>query len=212
MAILGTRGRVPAPVREEDVPQPPALSVEERGDLLDLARLALRIAVGAAPAAALQPERNRVAASGRRASAFVTIRKEGELRGCVGCMDPDQPVGESVTLAATWAALRDGRFEPLVAAELPGLEADVSVLGPLVRLPDPARFQPGVHGVTVERGACRGLLLPEVATLFDLDGSGMLRAACVKAGLPEDAWRLPGTTLHAFRTDRFGGPVLTDPS
>jgi AMMECR1 domain-containing protein len=84
----------------------------------------------------------------------------------------------------------------------------VSVLGPLVRQDEPGRWRLGVDGIVVERGARRGLLLPEVGPMLGNDRVAMLDTCCRKAGLPPGAWHDPGTTLYAFRTDRFGGPVV----
>jgi AMMECR1 domain-containing protein len=67
-----------------------------------------------------------------------------------------------------------------------------------------------VDGIVVERGGRRGLLLPEVAPMQGMDRTAMLDTACRKAGMPAGAWRDRATTLFAFRTDRFGGPVLAD--
>jgi AmmeMemoRadiSam system protein A len=203
-------GRPPASARSLGLPPPVLVSPEERAELLELARLALRVAVGLEPTGtvgaslAARAVRQRPE---RCAAAFVTLTEDGELRGCVGTLDGTAPVGEAVVWAAMNAARRDPRFEPVDAAELSDLHLDVSVLGPLVRLADPLRFRPGIDGLVVEAGFRRGLLLPEVATMEGLDERGMLEATCRKAGLPADAWRDPGTEVHAFCTARFGGPV-----
>lgn len=189
------------------LPDPVEVSVAERVALLEIARAALVAAVlgerpiGAAGAhAAVLGE--------RRAAAFVTLTEGGELRGCVGVVDPSWSLAESVAEATVGAALRDARFMPVVARELPRIEIDVSVLGPFVALADPRGFRPGVDGLVVLRGFAQGLLLPEVATMHGLDATAMLEATCRKAGLPADAWRDSGTRILAFRTERFGGPAL----
>lgn len=203
-------GRPPVSARPLGLPRPVLVSSEERAELLDLARLALRVAVGLEPSGTVGA---RLAARAVRqppqrcAAAFVTLTEDGELRGCIGTLDGTAPVGEAVVWAAMNAARRDPRFEPVDAAELPDLHLDVSVLGPMVRLVDPLRFRPGIDGLVVEAGFRRGLLLPEVATMAGLDQRGMLEATCRKAGLPPGAWRDPVTAVHAFRTARFGGPV-----
>ncbi len=151
---------------------------------------------------------DRGAPAARRAAAFVTLTSEGALRGCVGRLDPDVPVGTAVVDAATWAALDDPRFPSVRPGELARLHIEVSILGPMVRLADPMAFRLGVDGIVVERDGRRGLLLPEVASALDDDRVAMLEMACRKAGLEASAWRQPGTTVLAFRTARFGGPVL----
>jgi AmmeMemoRadiSam system protein A len=144
----------------------------------------------------------------RRAAAFVTLTEDGELRGCVGHMDANTPVADSVVEAANWAALGDPRFPSVTAQELPRLQLEVSVLGQLVRQAEPSCWRLGIDGIVVERGSRRGLLLPEVGPMLGHDRTAMLDTACRKAGLPAGAWRDPGTTLYAFRTDRFGGPAV----
>ena len=189
-------------------PAPVALSSMERDALLDLARAALAAAVGAAPERAVRDAPARHPEIDRRAAAFVTLTEDGELRGCIGHMDASAPVTESVIEAATWAALEDPRFATVRAAELPRIHLEVSVLGPLVRLDGPGDWEPGIDGIVVEGSGRRGLLLPEVAAMLDMDRTAMLDTCCRKAGLPAKAWREPWTTLYAFRTDRFGGPAV----
>jgi uncharacterized protein (TIGR00296 family) len=108
---------------------------------------------------------------------------------------------------AGWAARRDPRFPPLRPGELARLEVDVSILGPMVPLEDPALFRPGIDGVVINRDGRRGLLLPEVADDVGLGPTDMLVAVSHKAGLPGDAWRDPRSRLWVFRTLRFGGPA-----
>lgn len=191
----------------ESLPQPVEVSDAERAALLAVARSALAAAIRGEPrpTGALA---GAAALGDRRGAAFVTLTEDGELRGCVGIIDPSRSLSESVAEAAVGAALRDTRFMPVVAHELPAIEIDVSVLGPFVPLRDPQSFRPGIDGLVVVRGFTRGLLLPEVATMHGLDATDMLDATCRKAGLPAGAWRDPGTRVLAFRTDRFGGPAL----
>ncbi len=170
--------------------------------LLDIARLSIDAAVrrGAPAGAALgQPP----AALNEPAAAFVTIHERGELRGCIGLMRFDVPLWINVREAAAAAALDDPRFLPVDESELPALELEVSVLDPPVPLPDPAGFVAGRHGIVVERGMRRALLLPQVATEMGWDASQMLDAVCRKANLPKDAWRDPSTQLFVFESTCF---------
>ncbi len=137
------------------------------------------------------------------AAAFVTLRERGKLRGCVGLMRFEVPLWMNVRDAAVAAALHDPRFLPLEAAELPGIEIEVSVLQPPVRLPDPAGFEAGRHGIVVERGGCHALLLPQVAGEMGWNATQMLDAVCRKAGLAGDAWRDRGTRLSVFESRCF---------
>jgi AmmeMemoRadiSam system protein A len=137
-------------------------------------------------------------------AAFVTIRQGGELRGCIGLMRFDVPLWINVRDAAVAAAVHDSRFLPVSAPEVPLLELEVSVLQPPVDISDPAEFEAGRHGIVVERGGCRALLLPQVATEMGWGAAQMLEAVCRKAGLASGAWRDSGTRLLVFESECFG--------
>ena len=126
-----------------------------------------------------------------------TLLEHGVLRGCVGLLDASRPLAESVAGAAIAAVLHDWRFRPVTEDELSDVELQVSVLGPFVVLDDPMEFRLGIDGLVVERGADRGVLLPEVATEHGFGSRAMLQAVCGKAGLPADAWRDRGTRVSA---------------
>lgn len=137
------------------------------------------------------------------AAAFVTIHELGDLRGCIGLMRFEVPLWLNVRDAAAAAALDDPRFLPVAESELPSLELEVSVLDPPVDLPDPSGFVAGRHGIVVERGGHRALLLPQVATEMGWDETQMLEAVCRKANLPVDAWREASTRLLVFESTCF---------
>jgi len=128
--------------------------------------------------------------------------RHGSLRGCMGSLVAEQPLGDAVASAAVSAAVRDPRFFPLREPELPDVHIDVSVLGPAVPLRDPAAFRAGVDGIIVARDGRRALLLPEVATDQGWGAREMLDAVCEKAGLEGHAWHDPRTRLFVFRTVR----------
>ncbi len=188
-------------------PRPVEVPEAEQARFLRLARVAVAVATGARPAAALGEALSEGPLPDRAAAAFVTLTEHGELRGCMGSLDTDQPAWASVVEAARWAASGDPRFPGVDPAELAVIEIDVSILGPLVPLRDPRAFRPGIDGLVVARDRRRGLLLPEVAGMVDPGPTGMLDACCRKAGLRPDAWRDTGTELWVFRTRRFGGPA-----
>ncbi len=206
----GQSGGIPVPVIDQPggLPGPVEVGDEARRQLLHVARVAVGVAARAVPSGALEAAMAEVPAVALRASAFVTLTEDGELRGCMGILDPDRPVLDSVAEAAACATRTDPRFRPVEPDELRRLEVDVSVLGPLVPLQDPLAFRLGTDGVVVRQGTRRGLLLPEVATENGLDRPGMLDIASRKAGLAPGAWADPTTTVFAFRTDRFGGPAV----
>jgi AmmeMemoRadiSam system protein A len=174
---------------------------EQRAALVAIARDAVRTAVGAdAPASTIAgggfPD-----ASG----AFVTLKRGGQLRGCIGTLQCRGPLAEEIARVAASAALEDPRFPPLKEAELDGLDVEVSVLGPLedVNPFDPDAIEIGRHGLVVEEGRRRGLLLPQVATEWGWDREQFLAQTCVKAGLPADAWRR-GARVYRFAAIVFG--------
>jgi hypothetical protein len=173
--------------------------------LLDLARAAVLAAVDGRPAPAPDPDAH--PEMGEPSDAFVTLTAGDNLRGCMGTLGAEMPVGEAVVRAAGLAATRDPRFPPVAARELAGLRIEVSVLGPARPLVDPAAFVPGRDGIVVEAHGRRALLLPQVATEMGWGATEMLNAVCEKAGLHADAWRQRGTRLLVFEVERASGPA-----
>ena len=190
------------------MPEPVVVTDAERADLLEVARTAVGVASRALGSGALESVIHAVRGTDLRAAAFVTLTEAGELRGCMGVLDPERPVRDSVAEAAACATRADPRFRPVTADELSRIRIEVSVLGPMVPLADPLAWRIGVDGIVVQLGARRGLLLPEVALENGLDRIAMLDIATRKAGLSKDAWRHPEAIVSAFRTRRFGGPAL----
>ena len=139
----------------------------------------------------------------RHGGAFVTLRIDQALRGCIGRVDADRPLAETVQQVAAAAAADDPRFPPLRAEELAEVLIEVSVLGPLEACCGPAEIEVGRHGVVVDDGLCRGLLLPQVAVEWGWDGRTFLAQTCVKAGLHPDAWE-KGAQVFRFEALVFG--------
>ena len=140
----------------------------------------------------------------RQGGAFVTLHKHGELRGCIGHIEVDQPLGRVVPRCAVAAASTDPRFPPVSLAEVPELEIEISLLGPLEPIAGPADIIVGRHGLVVERDWHRGLLLPQVATEWGWDAQTFLGQTCHKAGLPQDAWK------HWVKMWRFEAEVFSE--
>ena len=136
--------------------------------------------------------------------AFVTLKKRGQLRGCIGHVTAERQLGETVKEVAVASAFEDPRFTPLSAEELPSVRIEISVLSPLEAITDPDRIVVGVHGIKIRRGPCAGLLLPQVATEQGWDRETFLRHTCLKAGLPSDAWTDPATQIEIFSAIVFG--------
>lgn len=142
--------------------------------------------------------------------AFVTIKKHGELRGCIGKMDFERALWANVIEAAVASALEDPRFAPVLSEELPEIRLEISVLEPPVELPDPAQFDPLRHGIIVEKGMRHALLLPKVAQEYGWDARKTLETVCWKAGLEADAWRAPDAQLKVFTAFDFGEAAGAD--
>lgn len=176
------------------------LSDAQRAALLDLARRSVVAAVSGARAPAL-PDGLFPDACG----VFVTIRLHGALRGCLGTLQCHAGLDQEIARCAADAAREDPRFPPVGAAELGDVSLEVSVLGPLESIDprDPQSIAVGRHGLVVERGVRRGLLLPQVATEWGWTVEQFLRQTCLKAGLPPDAWQ-HGATVSRFEAEVFG--------
>jgi AmmeMemoRadiSam system protein A len=113
-------------------------------------------------------------------------------------------VVEDIVRLAAEAASDDPRFSPMTPAELAGTTLEISVLGPLVPVGAPHDITVGRHGLVVEQGRRRGLLLPQVASERSWSVEEFLCQTCVKAGLPPDAWKR-GATVYTFEAEVFGG-------
>ena len=134
--------------------------------------------------------------------AFVSLHKEGNLRGCIGFIESAKPLWETVRDAAISAAVGDPRFSPLDENELAETEIEISVLSPLKLIKSPDEIEVGKHGLLVKQHGFSGLLLPQVATQYNMDRYQFLAQTCRKAGLPDDAWK-EGTKIHTFTADVF---------
>ena len=134
---------------------------------------------------------------------FVTIRQTGNLRGCIGVFTSEKPLYQEVAEMAISAATRDPRFRPMTEKELGNFTLEISVLSPLIEANSPEQIEVGTHGIYLERGYSRGVLLPQVATEYNWDRMTFLEQTCVKAGLPRDAWNASDTRLYIFSAEIF---------
>lgn len=183
------------------------LSTRARTHLLALARLAAGAAVRGERLH--EPRSAGDEALPGAAGAFVTLRRaDGELRGCIGYVEAPGTLEETVALAAAAAATRDGRFVSVSPAELPELVVEISVLSAPVPI-SPEAVVVGRHGLIVEKGGRRGLLLPQVPAEQGWDREEFLEGTCRKAGLSAGAWREKATRLYAFEAEVFSESELT---
>jgi AmmeMemoRadiSam system protein A len=180
-------------------------SEADRRRLLQIARGAIAAHVNGAAVADV------CASAGllRTGGAFVSIHLHGELRGCIGHLEADRSLLRVVRECAVAACSADPRFPPVSAAELAGLEIEVSLLGPLEPVASPDDIEVGRHGLLVERNWQRGLLLPQVATEWRWDKETFLGQTCHKAGLPRDAWK-QGAKVWRFEAEVFGTLFTTN--
>jgi AmmeMemoRadiSam system protein A len=175
------------------------LGRNERALLLEIARTALRHAVEQN----LRSFSPRASGSlSRPAGAFVTLRRDGELRGCIGQIEAAEPLASVVAHATVSAGLQDPRFRPITAGEIVSLEIEISVLSPLQPI-RPEEIQIGKHGLVVSQGKSRGVLLPQVAVEHGLSVERFLEETCRKGGLERNAWKLPVTQIQGFTAEIF---------
>ncbi len=134
--------------------------------------------------------------------AFVTLKKHGDLRGCIGHMAEDTPLAQVVSRMALAAAFEDTRFPPVRSEELASLEVEISVLTPLSPVPGPGAVVVGRDGVVVRKAGRSAVFLPQVAPEQGWSRDELLDHLCEKAGLPRDCWR-GGCELLTFRAIVF---------
>ena len=187
-------------INDEDVGVDLGLADNDKQELLNLARKSIQAAVNKKSSPAVSqssPIMNEYR------GAFVTITKQGLLRGCIGYIFPVKPLAQTVQEMAQAAATRDPRFNPVQPDEVDELEIEISVLTPLREIDDISEIEIGKHGIIIEKGRYSGLLLPQVATEYGWDREMFLDHTCKKAGLPENAWKDENTVIKIFSADVF---------
>lgn len=180
--------------------EPPELTEAQREELLALARTTIE--------EYLESDRIPDYETGdptlaRRSGVFVTLKEEGELRGCIGHTWAKLPLYQAVQQTAASAATEDPRFPPLTKEELAGVTVEISILSPLRRLTDVEQIQVGTHGLMIFKDGRQGLLLPQVPVEEGWDREEFLENLCLKAGLPTGCWQ-EGASLYAFTAVVFG--------
>lgn len=135
--------------------------------------------------------------------AFVTLTKRSILRGCIGQICSEDPLGKLIPRMACEAAFHDPRFPPVRLEELPDLEVEISLLTPLQLVEDIEDISPGQDGLVIEGNGRKGLLLPQVASKYGWDSKTFLDQTCHKAGLPRNAWQDPLVKIWRFQATVF---------
>lgn len=137
--------------------------------------------------------------------AFVTLRENGELRGCIGNMVGRGPLCQTIADMAIEAATGDPRFSRLLPAELDKIDIEISVLSPLKRVKSHQEIKIPGHGVLVKKGFSSGVYLPQVAEEAGWNKEEFLTSLCgQKAGMDPYAWKDPTTELYVFNAEVFG--------
>ncbi len=169
--------------------------------LLDIARAAIDAKVRGTP---FTTPVGGASVLGEERGVFVTLMRNGRLRGCVGRIEPDGPLSSLLPEIAVLSATDDPRFPPVSTRELSGLEIELSLLTAPILITGPAQIVIGRHGLIVTARGRRGLLLPQVATEYGWTAPEFLAQTCLKAGLPAKAWQDAGVRLQTFETEIIG--------
>lgn len=136
--------------------------------------------------------------------AFVTIHKNGNLRGCIGNIIGTAALYKTITKMAIEAALHDPRFGQVMPGELDDIDIEISVLSPFEKITDINKIEVGVHGLFIKNGYYQGLLLPQVATEYNWDRKEFLEHTCQKAGLSRDCYMRESCEIFIFSATVFG--------
>jgi AmmeMemoRadiSam system protein A len=188
------------------MPEAP-LTPDEKLALLEIARQGLVAAVRGLPTAEVPVEglSPRLAAPG---TSFVTLTRQGELRGCIGGLQARYPLAEDVRQHTIAAALKDYRFEPVQPYEIEEIEIEISVLNapePVITTPPealPGRLRPSIDGVILVAGPYRATFLPQVWEKIP-DPEQFLDTLCNKAGVPAHTWRRGGADIFTYQVESF---------
>jgi hypothetical protein len=172
---------------------------EVRREILALVRRAVAAAAAGKPPPG-PPDIEKLKEQG---GAFVTLKSDGRLRGCIGHFTGEGSLGETLVSMARAAAVRDPRFRPVRPGEVDQLSIQVSLLSPMEET-DPDDVVPGTHGVYIRSGPFAGTLLPQVAEEEGWDRETFLSHTCLKAGLSPDCWKRSDTTVYTYTAEVFG--------
>ena len=174
------------------------IDADEQRRLLDLARRALEAHVRGTTPPAVE-----TSANDPRRGAFVSIFWRGELRGCLGRLTSNLPIRRIVFQLAQAVADSDPRFDKVTPSELADIAFEISILTREREVASVDEIEVGRHGLIVEHGSSRGLLLPQVPIEQGWDRDTFLDHTCLKAGLAADAWRR-GARMFIFEAQVFG--------
>lgn len=177
------------------------LSVNDKKLLLSLAHFSIES--GFRPTHEKKIETDHSSVLNSKAGAFVTITIDGKLRGCIGYIQSDDELSKTVMDAAYQAAFGDPRFAPLSEGEFADIKLEISILSEAFQLYSYDEIEIGKHGLILEEGGRKALLLPQVPIEHNMNRDEYLSALCNKAGLFEDYWREKKLALKGFTATVF---------
>ncbi len=175
------------------------LNKDQKKFLLVLARRAIRHYLKTGKTLKIEIEDEKLK---EKRGAFVTLKVDNQLRGCIGYPLPYKPLCETITDVAISAATQDYRFQPLTFEELPEIKIEISVLSLPKPVKDIKEIEVGKHGIIISKGPSKGLLLPQVPLEWNWDLETYLSHGCLKAGLDEDEWK-KGVHIEIFSAQVF---------
>ena len=200
-AVAFASGNAPNDTDRLNRPDPPdsaaPLKESEKKILLSFARKTIRqfLTTQTVPLARDFPSRLIF-----KQGAFVTLKKEGHLRGCIGNILPEDELGRTVGKVAWQAAMQDPRFRPVEAEELHDLEIEISVLTPMKPVANPEQIVVGRDGVLLYKEGRSAVFLPQVAPENNWNRAEMLDNLCMKAQMPAGCWE-QNAIFRTFQVD-----------
>ncbi|BCR05257.1 AmmeMemoRadiSam system protein A [Desulfuromonas versatilis] len=177
-----------------------ALTEKEKSVLLNIARNAIETFVRTGNKY-VEPREEK--ALNMRNGCFVTVKQKGQLRGCIGSFQSELPLFKEVAEMAVASATKDPRFYPMKEPDLADFQLEITVLSPLQKIENIEEIEIGKHGIYLEKGYYRGVLLPQVATEHGWDRLTFLKQTCLKAGLPTNSWQAEDAEIYIFSGQVF---------
>jgi len=180
------------------------LSEPEKKELLEIARSTIRTYLENHQVPPVDLESLSLALK-NKAGAFVTLKKHGELRGCIGHFEADNPLYSIVQQMAVASSTQDSRFLPVTPAELKSIDIEISVLTPMQKISDVHSIRLGVDGIYIRKGFRSGTFLPQVATETGWKLDEFLgHCARDKAGIGWDGWKDKDAEIFVYQAFVFG--------
>lgn len=181
-----------------------AMSDSDKQELLEIARNTIKTYIQESQTATVDSESlsNTLLS---KAGAFVTLKKEGELRGCIGHFEADKPLYKIVQQMAIASATQDYRFDAVSLSELKQIDIEISVLTPMQKISNVENIRLGIDGIYIRKGSRSGTFLPQVATETHWNLEEFLgHCARDKAGIGWDGWKDKDAEIYVYQAFVFG--------